>query len=263
MLTDTHIHLDFYTEDQLPLLLAEAERRGVLRWVVPGVAPEGWPGIRALSEQWNSVVPCFGWHPCRLSEDEKLLEQGLKLLEQELVQGAAAVGEVGLDRKSALPLPLQAECAVAQIRIANRFRLPVVFHFNAPWDAVFALLDRELPVCGGAVHGFGGSVGIARRLAGYGLLLGVNGLVASSRAKKLHATVRELPISLFLCETDAPDRKLSAAVERGVPADLFPVVMELASLRGCAPQTLLPQLEENCCRFFSLPPLHEADAFCR
>lgn len=251
MLTDTHIHLDFYTDRELPLLLEDARQRGVLRWVIPAVKEENWSRLNQLADAYPDLSCCYGWHPAHLPANSSAVSDRLTELKRLLEESGVAAGECGLERNSPFPLEYQQEVLSAQVSLANRLYLPVVFHFHAPWDRVFNFLENHPPERDGVVHGFSGSPQIAHRLVDSGLYIGVNGLVTVQRARKLRESVVSLPLERLLCETDAPDRSLSSGSRRGLPQDLRQVVQEIALLRGEPYDEVAAALEENCRRFFS------------
>ena len=64
MLCDTHCHLDDPALlSRLPEVLTSGKAAGVAKYIVPGVAPEGWDVIARLSREHAGIYPAFGLHP--------------------------------------------------------------------------------------------------------------------------------------------------------------------------------------------------------
>jgi len=117
-----------------------------------------------------------------------------------------AVGEIGLDyHYDFAPHAVQHEVFRAQIRLAQRLRLPIVVHTREAADDTFAILDEEHAAdIGGVFHCFTGDWNQARRALERGFLISLAGIVTFPRATDLHEVARKLPLDRLLIETDSP-----------------------------------------------------------
>ena len=230
-LIDSHCHLDLEPlKSRLPQILQEAGAAGVLGFVVPGVHPDGWPGILALAAENPRVRPAFGIHPMYAgSVTDQILDRLLKLAAQ-----GVAIGETGLDPAYQAPLELQEQVFREQIRIAVTSGLPVLVHCRRVYQRVANILREErADRVGGIMHAFSGSVEMAREFIRLGFAISISGAVTWSNAVKPLRVAAELPLEHLVLETDAPD--MTPERYRGRfnrPAWITETALRVAEVRG-------------------------------
>jgi TatD DNase family protein len=250
MLFDSHCHLDDQRLfPELPALIVSAQAAGVTRFLVPGVSPGGWPGIRKLAASFPMILPAFGVHPMHadLASAEALSEL------RRLASRAAAIGEIGLDYALQAPPPtLQKEVFRAQLRIAVEARLPVLIHCRKAFPDLLAILAQEgIERSGGVMHAFSGSVEIARQCLRLGLHVSLAGSVTYGNAVRPVAVAKALPPERLLLESDAPD--LAPEPHRGainLPRYLRITAERVADIRGIPVEELARVTTANACRLF-------------
>ncbi len=157
-----------------------------------------------------------------------------------------AVGEIGLDHfVPGLDRARQWFFYEAQLRLARDRGLPVILHVRRSADDLLKGL-RRIEGAGGIAHAFNGSVVQAGAFVDRGFRLGFGGAMTFDRALRIRALARELPASVPVLETDAPDiaphwRYRTAAQRaadpgraqaRNEPAELPRMAQVLADLRG-------------------------------
>jgi TatD DNase family protein len=253
MLFDSHCHLD---DDrllpELPASISAAEAAGITRFLVPGVAPSGWPGIEKLAASFPNILPAFGVHPMYA---DLATAQALSELRR-LSRHAAAVGEIGLDYMPDAPDPaLQREAFRAQLRIAAEAGLPVLIHCRKAFPDLLVILAEEgVAKYGGGMHAFSGSVEIARECLRLGLHISLAGSVTYSNAVRPVAVAAAVPPERLLLESDAPD--LAPEPHRGrvnLPRYLRITAERVAAIRGIPVEELERTTTANACRLFTLP----------
>jgi TatD DNase family protein len=134
----------------------------------------------------------------------------------------------------------------AQLKMAQKFKLPVIVHVRKSADELLKGL-RRFAVQGGIAHAFNGSFQQANTFIEMGFALGFGGTLTFERALQLRRLATELPLSALVLETDAPDipphwiyktqteRQSSQALlsqARNEPAQLPRIGAVLAALRG-------------------------------
>jgi TatD DNase family protein len=215
MYIDTHCHLDLPPlAEQLHDVLCRAHQAGVHRYVVPGVAREGWRGIKALAEAGNGILPAYGIHPQLAHHaDDTVLEE----LSEYLADGAVAVGEIGLDYQAQdVPREIQQEAFRRQLRLAVKLGLPVLIHCRAAFADLLQILRQEGGgSVGGLMHAFSGSPETARECIRLGYYISVCGTITYGNARRPPRVVREIPLERLVLETDAPD--ITPEPHRGRP----------------------------------------------
>jgi TatD DNase family protein len=215
MYIDTHCHLDLPPlAEQLHDVLRRARQAGVHRFVVPGVTREGWRGIKALAATGNGIFPAYGIHPqlAHLADDTELEE-----LSGYLVNGAIAVGEIGLDYLAEeATREIQQEVFRRQLRLAVKLGLPVLIHCRGAFADLLRILRQEGgDRVGGLMHAFSGSPETARECISLGYYISVCGTITYGNARRPLRVVREIPLERLVLETDAPD--ISPEPHRGTP----------------------------------------------
>ncbi|MCM2357794.1 MAG: TatD family hydrolase [Geobacteraceae bacterium] len=251
MLIDTHCHLDDPTLlASLPEILAAARGAGVVKYIVPGVAPEGWDGIARLAEEWDGVCPAFGLHPMFAGLYDEILLTRLR----SFAGRAVAIGEIGLDYLAEVPRERQQAAFRGQLRLAVEAGLPVMIHCRRAFQDLLAILREEhVQRVGGVMHAFSGSPEVARECIGLGLYISVAGTVTYRNAVRPLEVVREIPLEHLLLETDAPDMTPEPHRGRGnEPAFLVEIARKVAETKGVTVEEVTAATTRNAVRLFRL-----------
>ncbi|AWI74560.1 DNAase [Parazoarcus communis] len=232
MLIDTHIHLDAAEFDgSRDSVLIDARTAGVGAFVVPAVDRESFHRVTALVAANRDIYPALGIHPLFTAA---ATQGDLEVLEHELGRTkCVAVGEIGLDHfVEEADREQQLRFFVAQLRIAQRFQLPVILHLRRAQDAVLKQL-RQHAVCGGIAHAFNGSRQQADAFIKLGFKLGFGGAMSFEGSQRIRRLATELPLDSIVLETDAPDMAPAWGQGRpNVPANIARYARILAELRG-------------------------------
>ena len=258
---DTHCHLDAARfDDDRAQVLARAWEAGVRAIVVPGVMPEEWEPLRALTAGERRLLPAYGIHPQALpdlSEDDDFLH--LEQLDAALAKGGAiAVGECGLDGPSierGAPIERQLRVLRGHFALARKHGLPLLLHCHRAQPAMVALLEEEkLPERGGVMHSYSGGPELAKFYGKLGLYFSFAGPVTWPEARKPIAAAREIALDRLLLETDSPDQ--APAPHRGgrsEPAFVRCIAEGLARVRELDVGALIAATDQNARRLFGAP----------
>ncbi|WP_265944969.1 TatD family hydrolase [Dechloromonas sp. A34] len=232
MLIDTHCHLDAAEFDaDRDAVQAEALAAGVERIVVPAVAVDSFPKLKAAVERYPGCVAAYGIHPLYVMQAK---ETDLGILRDWLIrEKPVAIGEIGLDYYVGESDPARQEFFyVEQLKLAREFNLPVLLHVRRAVDDILKHL-RRIAVPGGIAHAFNGSRQQAEAFIGLGFKLGFGGAMTYSGSTRIRQLAATLPLESIVLETDAPDIP-PAWLNRGrnAPAELLPMARTLSELRG-------------------------------
>lgn len=164
-----------------------------------------------------------GIHPWYIYNVRKQIET-LHLLIQE--PSLVAIGEVGLDKMANVSMQLQQEAFLAQARMAEEYRKPLIIHCVKAWQELIA--DKKLihPAMPWIIHGFRGNRELAKQLIAQGFYL------SFGEAFNPQALEAAWPNYLF-AETD--DR----------PIDIRSVYRKMASSLHISLEEIVAALERN------------------
>ena len=280
---DSHCHLDAPEfELDRSTVIQSARALGVAWCVMPGVQAKDFLPLQKLAQEFHQPY-ALGIHPLYVPQAQ---EQDLVFLAQCIESAMSmdangqridprlvAIGEMGLD----FFVPALCEPAMrekqeffyhAQLKLAQKFKLPVILHVRKSADELLKGL-RRFNVQGGIAHAFNGSFQQAHTFIEMGFALGFGGALSFERALQLRRLATQLPLSALVLETDAPDipphwiyktqserqlNQLNTSQARNEPAQLPRIGAVLAALRqvsdsdmACATlantRRVLPQLQ--------------------
>ncbi len=249
-LFDTHCHFDFAEFDhQRDALWQQCLQVGIQGLLMPGVEPVQWQKCLGIASQYPGIVMAAGLHPWWVS-DNSLPEndEWSRLL---AAPACVAIGECGLDASIDTSFEYQVPVFEQHLRMAVDHALPVIIHVRKAHNEMLRLLKRYLPVKGGVIHGFTGSLELAREYWAMGFYVGVGGSITYPRAKKTRETIAHMPLESLLLETDAPDMPpYGLQGKANTPLSLTTIVAELSQLRGQAVSTISEQTTANALGLF-------------
>ncbi|HEX5325386.1 MAG TPA: TatD family hydrolase [Acetobacteraceae bacterium] len=235
MLVDSHCHLDYFTDAELPAVLARAEAAGVHEMVTIGTTVEQAAKVLKLVETYPNVWGTVGVHPHHAAEAE--------IPHPALLAGLAehpkiiAIGESGLDYfYDRAPRDVQQANFRAHIRAARLAGLPLAIHARDADEDVARILQEERDTGGDfafLLHCFSSG----RQLAEFGINLGgyvsFSGILTFPKSHDLRELARDLPAERLLVETDAPYlAPVPVRGKRNEPANVAHTAAVLAAARG-------------------------------
>lgn len=201
---DTHAHYDWQEFDEDREKLFEEFKEKLCGLVNVGINIESGKKVIEYSNKYSYMFYSIGIHPMevnkniKISDIDKLIKQGMEKKESKLV----AVGETGLDYHFDYPVDLQKEYFIEQIKLANKYSLPIIIHSRESQEDVLQIL-KEYPVQkSGIMHCYSGTSKMSKEFIKMGFYLGVGGPV--TRYDDVEETVRITPIDRIVIETDAP-----------------------------------------------------------
>jgi len=233
ILTDTHTHIysESFSEDQ-DTMMQRAISAGVQRFFVPAIDSEYTQSMYDIEKKYpDNVFLMMGLHPTHVKETYK---EELRHVEEELHKRMLgnsekkfyAVGEIGIDLYwDKTFLKQQQEVFRDQIRLAKKYKLPIVIHCRDAFEEVFEVLEAEKGEdLFGIFHCFTGTIEDAHRAIGYHMKLGIGGVVTFKNGK-IDTFLNKFSLDNIVLETDAPylapvpyrgKRKESSYLPKGV-----------------------------------------------
>ena len=211
---DSHVHLNRHEfGGEAGAVVDRARAAGVTGFLNVGYDLDTSQASIDLAERFPDVWATVGVHPhdaLLLADDQGRLtpEGGARLARLEEMSRhprVLAVGEVGLDFfRDLSPRPAQRAALAAQLELAARRDLPVVFHVRDAWDPMLDFVDEVgLPPRRGVLHAFSGDARAVDWALERGFKLGIGGVV-TYRQSTLPAMVARAGCDALVLETDAP-----------------------------------------------------------
>ena len=187
---DSHCHLhdkDFFSEEEAEAVLEKCRAANVEKIICIGTSHADSMRAREFASSHDGVYWTYGVHP----------EEGDKTFVRD-VEGAVAIGEVGLDYHSdGYDRAAQICLFEEMLQLATEHDLPVSFHVRNAFADFFPVV-ANFPSVHGVVHSFTDSKKNLRRiLETSDFYVGVNGLAT-------YSTLPLPPVERILLETDAP-----------------------------------------------------------
>ena len=265
-LTDTHDHLDFYTETPTDRdeVLRRAYDAGVETVLAIGIGEGPATMHQALDiatatrgPGLPTIYASAGIHPQEAaSATNEAMEKLAALAAHER---CIAVGEIGLDyyHYDNPDVAVQQQALVAQMKLAAKLRKPIVIHcrtselatpqakakFGAAdaWEDLLALVaEHWTPTSlGGIMHCFSGSVEQAERSLAANFHLSFAGNLTYPKSQAIRDAAELAPTHRILVETDAPFlAPIPLRGQRNEPALMTHTAAALAALRGISSEDL-------------------------
>ncbi|PCK29691.1 TatD family hydrolase [Pseudoalteromonas piscicida] len=250
---DSHCHLDFSElADGLSDYIAQAQQRGVERFVVPGVTLKQSRRLIDFQRQHPECQIAAGLHPYFITQhherDMAALAEHATLNREQL----CAIGECGIDA-TCEALVRQIALFEAHIALSNQLELPLIVHHRKSHHLIAAAFKRVKPKFGGVIHAFSGSKQQAEYYISQGFKLGVGGTITYPRGEKTALAVSQLPLESLVLETDSPSMPLHGHQgEPNVPKRVVEVFERLCEYRSETPSELAAALYRNSKQLFGL-----------
>jgi TatD DNase family protein len=164
-----------------------------------------------------------------------------------------AVGEIGLDYfYTHSPRETQVAALEAQIDLALRHHLPVIFHVREAFEDFWPIFDNFHGIRG-ELHSFTDTQSHMEQALQRGLFVGVNGISTFTKDPAQQRMFAMVPLEKLLLETDAPF--LTPAPFRGKvnePAFVEKIAEHHASIRGISVKKVAQATTANADALFAL-----------
>ena len=211
MFTDTHCHVlstSYYNPEKI---INGLESNNIKRIIINGYNLKTNKEVVLLSTKYSNVYGALGIHPDNINEN---LEDSINFIKNNAHNPKIiAIGEIGLDYyHNKNNKQEQIELLETFFKLAKELSLPVIIHNRDATDDLLRLLKKYN--LKGIIHCFSGSVETAREYIKLGFKLGIGGVLTFKKSK-LPETLKEIPLSSILLETDSP--YLTPAPLRGIP----------------------------------------------
>ena len=205
IITDTHTHLysEAFDEDRKDMINRAIEL-GVSRFFIPAIDSTYTQSMFNLEKDYpKNVFLMMGLHPTHVKENYK--EELSHVEEMLAARDFCAVGEIGIDLYwDKTTLGIQQEAFKHQIRLAKKYKLPIVIHCREAFNEIFDVLEEEKgDYLHGIFHCFTGTLDQAQKAISYNMKLGIGGVVTFKNGK-IDQFLNQIDIKHIVLETDSP-----------------------------------------------------------
>lgn len=249
MLVDTHCHIHESYELLVSEVLTRAQKDGVRQMICVGTNEASSEQAVTFSQKHDEVFAAIGVHPHDTKDGYGAIAK-LAGTSDKIV----AVGEVGLDYfYTHSPKETQIEGLKAQIEVALKHDLPIIFHVREAFDDFWPVFESYKGIRG-VLHSFTDSKENMQKALEKGLYIGVNGISTFTKDETQKAMFDAIPLDRILFETDAPF--LTPAPYRGKinqPAYVRTVAEFHAIRRGISLEEIADASSQNARALFHLP----------
>ncbi|MFH1284080.1 MAG: TatD family hydrolase [Candidatus Peregrinibacteria bacterium] len=257
MIIDTHAHLMFKDfKRDLEAVINRAKTAGVEKIVNVGCDLQSSKDAVKMAGEYENLYATLGLHPYdSLDATEELMAEWEKLINEN--KKIVAIGECGLDyAKAKVPKGDQKKAFRMHLELARKTGLPVIIHNREADEDTLEILSGYdgsdgKPQVYAVFHCFGSDVNFARKVWYKGYLTSFTGIVTYPTAEKLQEVVSEVPMDMFMVETDCP--YLSPQKYRGgrnEPSYVRDVVEKIAEIKSMDFDDVARISGENAGRFF-------------
>lgn len=212
---DNHCHmfLEYYSD--IDDYINKAKENRINKIIVSGCDMKSNLEVLELVQKYDMVYGTLGFHPTELSS---LDETSFLLLENMLKKSKKiiAIGEIGLDyHYPDTNKEKQKKFFIEQLKLANRFSLPVLIHSRDATADTYQILKTYPVLKSGMIHCFSGSLETATEYIKLGYYIGIGGICTFKNANQIIHVIKNIDLYKILLETDAP--YLSPEPHRGHP----------------------------------------------
>lgn len=253
MIFDSHSHYDdeAFNEDR-DSVLSSLKDNNVGHIIAACADFKSIPTMLDMCDKYDFIHLALGIHPNYAQDLTEINKDYLESLVEK--HHPVAIGEIGLDYYYDTPSPeVQREGLIYQLKLADKFDLPVIIHSRDAAQETFDIIKEYGPSRKGVIHCFSSSLEMACEYVKLGYFIGIGGTVTFKNAKNVKNVVSNIPLESILLETDCP--YLAPTPFRGQrnSSALLPyVVKEIAELKGVSEETVIDVTEKNAAFLFNV-----------
>lgn len=258
MIVDSHCHLIYFSDDEIPQVISRAEKNNVKVLHNICISIDDIPKLLKISASYDQVYSAIGIHPLDANIEKGECMQADKLVELSKNEKVISIGETGLDFFKSSNKENQKKSFASHIAAARITGLPLVIHNRSSDDEMIDMLKSEMKsgeFCG-VMHCFASSKELAYQALDLGLYISFSGIITFKNAGELRKIAKNIPYDRVLVETDSP--YLSPEPHRGKknePAMVKYVVDYLAKLWNKSPDEVADMTTNNFFKLFSKLPI--------
>ncbi|MGL9726327.1 MAG: TatD family hydrolase [Wolbachia sp.] len=254
MIVDSHCHLIYFSDDEIPKVISRAEQNGVKILHNICISIDDIPKLLKISSSYDHVYSSVGVYPLDATVEKGECVDVNQLVKFTKKQKVVSIGETGLDFYKSGNKSNQEKSFASHIEAARVTGLPLVIHTRNADSEMIDMLKSEMKAgtFSGVMHCFASSKELAYQAMDLGLYISFSGIITFKNASSLKEIAQNIPRERILVETDAP--YLSPEPYRGKknePAMVKYVVDCLAELWDELPNKVAEVTTNNFLKLFT------------
>ena len=251
---DTHAHYDWQEFDKDRRKLFDKFNKTLCGLVNIGINLDSAMKVKEYANEYSYMYYSVGIHPMEvekqtsLDQIERIFEDELKNKDSKLI----AIGETGLDYHFDYPVELQKKYFLEQIKLSNKYELPIIIHSREAQEDVYKILKENVVKKAGIMHCYSGTPEMSKKFIEMGYYLGVGGPV--TRYKDVEETVRITPIDKIVIETDSPVLPPEPFEKHSRNNSLYLnyIVKKIAEIKGISEEEVAEKTTENAYKVYGI-----------
>lgn len=242
MLIDSHCHLSHKDYEDVEQIISNMEDNIM---IASGADHESNIDVVKLCSNYPNIYGVLGIHPTEITNN---IEEHLKYIEEHINdKHIVGIGEIGLDYHYDCDKDLQKKIFIRQIRLALKYKKPIVIHTrDAIQDTYDILKEENAYQVNVTIHCFSEGLEMAKLFIKNGAKLGIGGIVTFNNAKKIQDVVKNVDLKHILLETDSP--YLAPVPLRGTknePKNVYLVAKKIAEIKNINVDTVIIATTNN------------------
>ncbi|MFH0863584.1 MAG: TatD family hydrolase [Candidatus Gottesmanbacteria bacterium] len=253
MLIDTHCHLNFPDfEKDLDQVIKNSLNASVEKIINVGADLNSSQKAIEIAQKYESCFAAVGIHPHHADKIEKGWEEKLKDLAKQ--PKVVAIGEIGLDyyeyeSNGIVDPEIQKEIFSKQMGIAQKLKLPVIFHSRESANEMFSLIK---PPTTGVFHCYAAGKRGIEKVINLGLFFGLDGNLTYDQG--LQIVAQKIPLERIILETDSPLlTPIPFRGQRNEPKNVTLICECLAKIKGVSQEEVAQITSQNANNLCSFP----------
>lgn len=251
---DTHAHYDWQEFDKDRRKLFDKFNETLCGLVNIGINLDSAMKVKEYSNEYSNMYYSVGIHPMEV-EKKTSLDQIEHIFEDELKNKYSkliAIGETGLDYHFDYPIELQKKYFLEQIKLANKYELPIIIHSRESQEDVEKILRENMVKKAGIMHCYSGTPEMSKKFVEMGYYLGVGGPV--TRYEDVQETVRITPVERIVIETDSPvlPPEPFEKHSRNNSLHLKYIVNKIAEIKGLSEEEVIKNTTDNAYKVYGI-----------
>ncbi|KJH40232.1 hydrolase, TatD family [Dictyocaulus viviparus] len=176
---DSHCHLIYFSDDEIPKIISRAEQNivKVLHNICVSICDV--PKLLKISSSYDYVYSSVGVHPLNITVENGEYIRVDELVEFTKNQKVISIGETGLDSYESNNRINQKKSFALHIEVARITKLPLVIHTRNADDEMIDMLKSEMKngTFSGIMHCFASSRKLAYQATDLGLYISFSGTI--------------------------------------------------------------------------------------